>query len=130
MQLILQIKSCKFLVNLKGATHLTIFLYADRGNQQKSPSVPSAAIAIFAIAMIGVLNRQYLTCQISAIKFAGIRQVCPFLRICMLIAAHRQMSQPIRLGDIKILSHDFQNGGQQRCLEPGNKIGVANCLHI
>ena len=40
----------------------------------------------------------YLACQISAIKFAGIRLVCPFPRFSRLIAANRQLSQPIFLG--------------------------------
>ena len=39
-------------------------------------------------------------CQISEIKFASvIRLVCPFPRFFTFIAANRQWSQPIRLGD-------------------------------
>ena len=37
--------------------------------------------------------------QISVIKFAGIRLVCPFPRFSTLIAANGQQIQPIRLGD-------------------------------
>ena len=39
---------------------------------------------------IGASNCQYLACQISAIKFAGIRQVYPFPRFSMFIAVNRQ----------------------------------------
>ena len=67
---------------LKPATHLAI-LYANRRDRRKSPGLPGAAIAIFA-------DRRYLACQISAIKFAGIRQVCPFPRFSTFIAANRQ----------------------------------------
>ena len=38
-------------------------------------------------------------CQISAIKFAGICQVCPFPRFSTLIAANCQLRQSIRLGN-------------------------------
>ena len=57
--------------------------------------------------------------RISAIKFAGIRLVCSFLQFCTLvalIAANRQMSQPIRLGDFYHMT--FQNGGAWKQKSP------------
>ena len=75
-------------IPLKPVTHLGI-LYADR---RKSPGVPVAAMAIFADLRDRRIhvNRRYLACrQVSAIKFAGIRQVCPFPRFFTLIAANR-----------------------------------------
>lgn len=47
--------------------------FADRGDQRKLPSVPDAAISIFADCRDWHIKSPILTCQISVIKFAGIR---------------------------------------------------------
>ena len=55
---------------------------------------PVQRLQFSPIAVIGlynrVYNRRYLACQISAIKFAGIRQVCHVQRFSTFIAANRQ----------------------------------------
>ena len=64
---------------LKPATHLAISC-ADRRDRR--------------------INRRYLACQISAIKFASIRQVCPFQRFSTIIAVPESPGWAI-------LSHEF-----------------------
>ena len=72
--------------------------------------MPGAAIAIFA-------DRRYLACQISAIKFAGIRQVCPFPRFSTLIAANRQST---RMRYFLIFLFKMVDSSDE--MEPGNKL--------
>ena len=98
---------------LKPVTHLAIF--ADRGDWRKSPGVPGAAMAIFADRCIK--SPISGMSEISAIKFAGIRQVCPFQRFFTPIASNRHQIQPIRirLGDFitwafKMAETNAENG--------------------
>ena len=65
------------------------------------------------------LNRRYLACQISAIKFACIRQVRPFPRFSTVITA----SQPIRLGNF--MTWIFKTGTSLRSAKK-----IAKCVHI
>ena len=112
---------------LHPVTHYAI-LYADRRERRKSPSVPGAAIAVFADR----LNRRHLTCQISAIKFAGIRQLCPFPRF---LRSSLQIASKVNQSIWAILSHDFS---KRPSMEPGNKVEVphrrlkkiAKCVRI
>ena len=97
---------------LKEVTHKAI-LYADRRDRRKSPGVPGAAIAIF----VDRGDR-----RIWYVRYRRLNSPVP--AILTLVAANRQMRQPIRLDDFYHTT--LQNGGHQRCLEPGNKIGVAN----
>ena len=81
---------------VKPASHLAI-LYADR---RKPPGVPGAAIAIFAS-------------QISAIKFAGILQVCLFY-------AHRCESSVKSTNQVgRFYYMTFQNAPR---LSPGTRL--------
>ena len=75
--------------DLKPATHLAI-LYAESPRSAKIARCARLRLRFSPIAGIGVYNRRYLTFPISAIKFASIRQVGPFLRFSTLIAANRR----------------------------------------
>ena len=91
-------KRCLTVSSFKPATHLAI-LYADRRDRRKSPDVPGAATAIFTdrrdLRIKSPISGMSSSCQISAIKFAGIRRVCPFPRFSTRIAVNRQS---IRMG--------------------------------
>ena len=80
---------------IKPATHLAI-LYVDR---QKSPGVPGAAIAIFAI------------------NFAGIRQVCPFPRFSTLIVCESPAKSTNQVGRFSHMT--FQNAPRW---SPGTRL--------
>ena len=82
--------------------------------------MPGAAIMIFA----DCLNRR-IKSLVSDISDMGdlIRQHSPSVPIPAILYAHCCKS-PDRLGDFYHMT--FQSSGQQRCLEPGNKIEVAN----
>ena len=101
--------------SFKPATHLAI-LCADRRDQRKSPGVPGAAIAIFADRSDRRIKSPIS--DMSAIKFAGIRQVCPSRDF---LCSSLRIASKVNQSGWAIFSHDFS---KRPSMEPGKKVEV------